>query len=142
MPNFLTTEDVLLLHSDQIDLYGGEHGVRDLGLLESAVAQPQAAWCFSTSTVSVLTRPRAAFMTSPCPSPLEWQERRRSLSFCARTSCDLQAAIKAQHTPHFASTTSADAAVWSLGGHAGMTFSQAVEETHRRFGKALRSLAE
>ena len=37
-------EDVLFLHGEQIDLYGGEQGVRDLGLLESAMAQPQAAY--------------------------------------------------------------------------------------------------
>ncbi len=43
MADFLQMSDVLLLHSDQIDLYGGEHGLRDAGLLESAVAQPQAA---------------------------------------------------------------------------------------------------
>ena len=44
MPDFLTLQDVLLLHSAQIDQYGGEHGVRDAGLLESAIAQPQAAF--------------------------------------------------------------------------------------------------
>jgi death on curing protein len=42
MPDFLSVEDVLYLHSDQVDLYGGHHGIRDQGLLESAVAQPQA----------------------------------------------------------------------------------------------------
>jgi death-on-curing protein len=40
--DFLGVEDILELHADQVALYGGEHGVRDLGLLESAVAQPQA----------------------------------------------------------------------------------------------------
>ncbi len=44
MPDFLQVEDVLLVHGDQLDLYGGEHGVRDLGLLESAVAQPRSAF--------------------------------------------------------------------------------------------------
>lgn len=44
MIDFLQVADVLLLHADQVDLYGGEHGVRDLGLLESAVAQPQATF--------------------------------------------------------------------------------------------------
>lgn len=44
MTDFLSTEDVLSLHADQVDLYGGSHGVRDAGLLESAVAQPQAAF--------------------------------------------------------------------------------------------------
>jgi death-on-curing protein len=42
--DFLSTEDVLTLHADQVELYGGEHGVRDLGLLDSAVAQPQASF--------------------------------------------------------------------------------------------------
>jgi death on curing protein len=42
--DFLSTEDVLTLHADQVDLYGGGHGVRDMGLLESAVAQPRASF--------------------------------------------------------------------------------------------------
>jgi death-on-curing protein len=42
--DFLSMEDILTLHADQVDLYGGDDGVRDLGLLESAVAQPQAAF--------------------------------------------------------------------------------------------------
>lgn len=44
MTDFLSAEDVLTLHADQVDLYGGEHGVRDMGLLDSAVAQPQASF--------------------------------------------------------------------------------------------------
>jgi len=39
---FLTIEDVLEIHRDQIDRYGGMHGVRDIGLLESALAMPQS----------------------------------------------------------------------------------------------------
>ena len=44
MPDFLQVSDVLMLQSGQIDLYGGEHGVRGLGLLDSAIAQPQASF--------------------------------------------------------------------------------------------------
>jgi death-on-curing protein len=40
--DFLSLDDVLLAHRDQIRRYGGDPGVCDLGLLESAVAQPQA----------------------------------------------------------------------------------------------------
>ncbi|HYE77636.1 MAG TPA: type II toxin-antitoxin system death-on-curing family toxin [bacterium] len=43
-PDFLTLEDVLQLHADQIKRYGGTHGVRDLGLLHSALAQPEAGF--------------------------------------------------------------------------------------------------
>jgi death-on-curing protein len=39
---FLTFEEVLYIHADQIAQYGGSAGVRDEGLLRSALAQPEA----------------------------------------------------------------------------------------------------
>ena len=41
---FLTVDDILESHQNQIDTYGGSHGVRDIGLLESAIAQPEASF--------------------------------------------------------------------------------------------------
>lgn len=41
---YLSVKDVLLLHSMAIDASGGSHGLRDLGLLESAVTRPQASF--------------------------------------------------------------------------------------------------
>ena len=41
---FLGLDEVIALHADQIDRYGGSAGVRDLGLLESAVASPEASY--------------------------------------------------------------------------------------------------
>lgn len=38
---FLSVDDVLLLHTDTIDVDGGSHGVRDHGLLDAAVAMPR-----------------------------------------------------------------------------------------------------
>lgn len=43
-PVFLTLDEVLALHADQIERYGGSLGVRDLGLLESALATPAATF--------------------------------------------------------------------------------------------------
>jgi death-on-curing protein len=43
-PVFLTLDDVLEIHEQQIELYGGSHGLRDPGALESAVATPQATF--------------------------------------------------------------------------------------------------
>ena len=40
-PDFLTVADVLILHRDQLDLFGGQDGVRDEGALESAVMMAQ-----------------------------------------------------------------------------------------------------
>jgi len=41
---FLTPEQVLFIHSRLIAETGGSHGVRDLGLLESAIARPQTTF--------------------------------------------------------------------------------------------------
>lgn len=41
---YLSVEQVLFLHDRLIEETGGEHGVRDLGGLESALARPQAAF--------------------------------------------------------------------------------------------------
>lgn len=41
---YLTVQDVLLLHQLAIDEFGGSHGLRDLGLLESAVGRPVATF--------------------------------------------------------------------------------------------------
>ena len=43
-PLFLTLAEVLEIHNNQIELYGGTQGVRDLTLLQSAIAQPQASF--------------------------------------------------------------------------------------------------
>lgn len=43
-PSFLTLAEVIEIHADQIRRYGGHGGMRDLGLLESALAQPEASF--------------------------------------------------------------------------------------------------
>jgi death on curing protein len=43
-PRFLSKENVLQLHEKVVNLYGGSHGVRDEGLLESALAQPETGF--------------------------------------------------------------------------------------------------
>ncbi len=41
-PTFLTLAEILEIHRDQINRYGGDPGIRDLGLLQSALAMPAA----------------------------------------------------------------------------------------------------
>lgn len=43
-PLFLGLDEGLEIHRDQIDRYGGSAGVRDMGLLESALAMPEAGF--------------------------------------------------------------------------------------------------
>lgn len=44
MSDFLTLSEVLALHSDLIERYGGTHGIRDQGLLEAALYRPQTGY--------------------------------------------------------------------------------------------------
>lgn len=42
--SFLTLDEVLAIHAHQIALYGGALGIRDRGLLESALAMPETSY--------------------------------------------------------------------------------------------------
>lgn len=44
MTDYLTVIDVLTIHEDQINRYGGTHGIRDHGLLEAALFRPQTGY--------------------------------------------------------------------------------------------------
>ena len=44
MTDYLTVYEVLAIHEDQIERYGGAHGLRDHGQLESAVFRPQTGY--------------------------------------------------------------------------------------------------
>lgn len=41
MTDYLTLAEVLAIHADQIERYGGSEGIRDAGLLEAALYRPQ-----------------------------------------------------------------------------------------------------
>lgn len=43
-PRFLSNSQVIKIHERQIELFGGNTGIRDEGLLDSALAQPQATF--------------------------------------------------------------------------------------------------
>ena len=43
-PGFIELTEALFIHADQIERYGGDASIRDIGLLESALAMPRAAF--------------------------------------------------------------------------------------------------
>ena len=43
-PTFLSLDEIVAIHRDQIAHYGGTEGVRDWGLLQSAIAMPAASF--------------------------------------------------------------------------------------------------
>jgi len=44
MTDYLTAAEVLAMHADQIERYGGSPGIRDQGLLEAALYRPQTGY--------------------------------------------------------------------------------------------------
>ncbi len=43
-PIFLTEEEIHAIHLDQLERYGGSAGLRDAGLLRSAISQPSVSF--------------------------------------------------------------------------------------------------
>lgn len=41
---YLTLDEVIAIHDNMVSLYGGSHGIRDMGLVESALSRPQATF--------------------------------------------------------------------------------------------------
>ena len=44
MTDYLTAVEILAIHQDQIERYGGTAGIRDPGLLEAALFRPQTGY--------------------------------------------------------------------------------------------------
>jgi death-on-curing protein len=53
-PRWLELSIVLDFHAEQLALFGGADGIRDLGLLESALARPQNKFAYGESNLAAL----------------------------------------------------------------------------------------
>jgi len=53
-PRWLDTAIVIDVHAEQLALFGGSDGIRDLGLLESALARPINKFAYGESDLAVL----------------------------------------------------------------------------------------
>ena len=53
-PRWLELNIVLDIHAEQLALFGGADGIRDLGLLESALARPINKFAYGESDLAVL----------------------------------------------------------------------------------------
>jgi death-on-curing protein len=53
-PEWLDVVIVLDFHAEQLALFGGPDGIRDLGLLESALARPQNKFAYGESDLTAL----------------------------------------------------------------------------------------
>ncbi len=52
-PVWIRQDVILAIHEELLQLHGGPEGVRDLGLLESALARPKNLWAYSEEPPSL-----------------------------------------------------------------------------------------
>jgi len=50
-PTFLTLDQVLVIHAQSLQEHGGTQGIRDLGLIESALASAQDTFYYANGDV-------------------------------------------------------------------------------------------
>lgn len=58
---YLILDDLLTIHDDMINTYGGSHGIRDMGLLQSALARPQATFSGEDLYITLFEKAAALF---------------------------------------------------------------------------------
>ncbi len=64
---FLRTEDAIAIHSELIDRFGGAHGLRDQGLLESALAAAENRFHYENADVPAIAAMYAFHLTKAHP---------------------------------------------------------------------------
>lgn len=58
---FLTLDEVIAIHESMIENYGGSHGIRDIGLIQSAITRPQATFGGEDLYPSIFDKAAALF---------------------------------------------------------------------------------
>jgi death on curing protein len=53
-PKWLTAPMILAIHDEQLAIHGGSPGIRDAGLLESALDRPRNKWAYESSDLAGL----------------------------------------------------------------------------------------
>lgn len=53
-PRWITTSQAIRIHAEQLAIFGGPAGIRDQGMLESALGQAQNKWSYGETDLDTL----------------------------------------------------------------------------------------
>lgn len=53
-PPWLTMADVVAMHAEQLAMFGGPPGLRDAGMLKSAIGRPRNRWLYEPADLAAL----------------------------------------------------------------------------------------
>lgn len=81
---FITLDEVLAIHDDMVERYGGSFGIRDLGLIQSAIARPQATFGGEDLYPTIIDKASALFHSLIFNHAFADGNKRTSLTSTAR----------------------------------------------------------
>lgn len=81
---YLSLDEVLAIHDDMVERYGGSFGIRDLGLIQSAIARPQASFGGDDLYPTIIDKAAALFHSLIFNHAFTDGNKRTSLTSTAR----------------------------------------------------------
>lgn len=81
---YITLDEVLAIHDDMVERYGGSFGIRDLGLIQSAIARPQATFAREDLYPTLIDKAAALFHSLIFNHAFTDGNKRTSLTSTAR----------------------------------------------------------
>lgn len=84
MTIYITLDEVLAIHDDMVERYGGSFGIRDLGLMQSAIARPQATFGGEDLYPTIIDKAAALFHSLVFNHAFADGNKRTSLTSTAR----------------------------------------------------------
>lgn len=81
---YLNLDEVLAIHDDMVERYGGSFGIRDLGLIQSAIARPQASFGGDDLYPTIIDKAAALFHSLIFNHAFTDGNKRTSLTSTAR----------------------------------------------------------
>lgn len=81
---YISLDEVLAIHDDMVERYGGSFGIRDLGLIQSAIARPQATFGGEDLYPTVIDKAAALFHSLIFNHAFTDGNKRTSLTSTAR----------------------------------------------------------
>lgn len=84
MTVYISLDEVLAIHDDMVERYGGSFGIRDLGLIQSAIARPQATFGGEDLYPTIIDKAAALFHSLIFNHAFADGNKRTSLTSTAR----------------------------------------------------------
>ena len=81
---YISLDEVLAIHDDMVERYGGSFGIRDLGLIQSAIARPQATFGGEDLYPTIIDKAAALFHSLIFNHAFADGNKRTSLTSTAR----------------------------------------------------------